>query len=150
MATQSLEAMAAAGRREGDGQGIMRAEKHKEPTSFTGRPPFPKKGKEGHFGQFRKKEGNFRSGGTSSTPMHSSHGGWSRPQTSLPGGVTEGFRMTTYPLCVRCERRHPGDCSATSGRCYICRQEHRWRDCPYLNVACYHCGELGHRKWMCP
>jgi hypothetical protein len=45
VAAQSLEAMAAAGRREGDGHGTMGTEKRKEPTSFTGRPPFPKKGK---------------------------------------------------------------------------------------------------------
>jgi hypothetical protein len=43
VAAQSLEAMAAAGRWEGDGQGIMGAEKRKEPASFTGRPPFLKK-----------------------------------------------------------------------------------------------------------
>jgi hypothetical protein len=55
VAAQSLEAVAAAGRREGDGHGIMGAEKRKEPALFTGRPPFPKKGKGGHFGQFRKK-----------------------------------------------------------------------------------------------
>jgi hypothetical protein len=58
--------------------------------------------------------------------------------------------MTTYPLCVRCERRHPRDCSVTSGRCYICRQEHRWRDCPYLDAACYYCGESGHCRRECP
>jgi hypothetical protein len=120
VAAQSLEAVAAAGRREGDGQGTMGAEKRKEPASFVGKPSFPKKGKRGHFGQFRKKGGNFGSGGTSSRPVQSSHEGRSRPQTSLPGGVAEGSRMTTYPLCVRCERRHPEDCSATSGRCYIC------------------------------
>jgi len=150
VAAQSLEAVAAAGRREGDGHGIMGAEKRKEHASFTGRPPFPKKGKGGHFGQFRKKGGNFGSGGTSSRFVQSSHGGRSHPQTSLPGGVAKGSRMTTYPLCVRCEHRHPGDCSATSGRCYICRQKHRCRDCPYLNDVCYHCGEPGHRKRECP
>jgi hypothetical protein len=58
--------------------------------------------------------------------------------------------MTTYPLCVRCKRRHLRDCSATSSRCYICKQEHRLRDCPYLNVVCYHFGEPGHRKRECP
>ena len=62
VAAQSLEAMAAAGRWESDGQGIIGAEKRKEPASFTGRPPFLKKGKGGHFGQFRKKRGNFGSG----------------------------------------------------------------------------------------
>jgi hypothetical protein len=72
VAAQSLEAVAAAGQRGGDGQGTMGTEKRKEPTSFTGRPPFLKKGKEGHFGQFRKKGGNLGSGGTSSRPMQSS------------------------------------------------------------------------------
>jgi hypothetical protein len=150
VAAQCLEAVAAAGRQEADGQGTMGAEKHKEPASFIGRPPFPKKGKGGHFGQFKKKRGNLGSRGTSSRPIQSSQGGWSRPQTGLPGGVAEGPMMTTYPLCVRCERRHPGDCSVISGRCYICRQEHRWRDCPYLDAACYHCGEPGHRRRECP
>ena len=45
VAAQSLEAVAAAGRREGDEQGIMGIEKRKERASFTGRSPFPKKGK---------------------------------------------------------------------------------------------------------
>jgi hypothetical protein len=79
VAAQFLEAVAAAGRREGDGHGIMGAEKHKEPASFTGRPPFPKKGKGGNFGQFRKKGGNFGSGGTLSRSVQSSHGGRSHP-----------------------------------------------------------------------
>jgi len=129
---------------------VLWEQKSVRSLSFTGRPPFPKKGKRGNFGQFRNKGGNFGSGGTLSRPVQSSHGGQSRPQTSLPGGVTEGSKMTIYPLCVRCERRHPGDYLATSGRCYICKQEHRWRDCPYLNAACYHCGEPGHRKKECP
>ena len=77
VAAQSLEAVVAAGRREGDGQGTMGTEKRKEPTSFTGKPPFPKKGKGRHFGQFGKKGGNLGSGGTSSRPMQSSQGGWS-------------------------------------------------------------------------
>ena len=72
VAAQCLEAVAAAGRREGDGQGTMGVEKRKEPVSFTGRPPFSKKGKGGHFGQFRKKGGNLGSRGTSSRPMQSS------------------------------------------------------------------------------
>jgi len=136
VAAQSLEAVAAAWRREGDRQGIIRVEKCKKPASFTGRPSFPKKGKRGHFGQFRRKGGNFRSRGTLSKSMQNSHRGRSYPQTSLLGGVAEGSRMTTYPLCVRCKRRYLRDCLATSSRCYICRQEHRLRDCPYLNVAC--------------
>ena len=45
VAAQSLEAVAAAGRREGDEQGIMGIEKRKERASFTRRSPFPKKGK---------------------------------------------------------------------------------------------------------
>jgi hypothetical protein len=124
-AAQSLEVVAAAGRREGDGKGTMGAEKRKEPASFTRRPPFPKKGKRGQFGQFRKKGGNLGSRGTLGRPMQSSQGGWSLPQTSFLGRVTEGSRTITYPLCVRCERRHPRDCSAISNICYICKHEHR-------------------------
>jgi hypothetical protein len=43
VAAQSLEVVAAAGWQEGDGEGTMRAEKRKEPASFTRRPPFPKR-----------------------------------------------------------------------------------------------------------
>jgi len=43
VAAQSLEVVAAAGRQEGDGEGTMGAEKHKEPASFTRRPHFPKR-----------------------------------------------------------------------------------------------------------
>jgi hypothetical protein len=50
----------------------MGAKKRKEPASFTGRPPFLKKGKGGQFGQFRNKGGNLGSGGTSSKPVQSS------------------------------------------------------------------------------
>lgn len=35
-----------------------------------------------------------------------------------------------YPLCGRCSLRHLEDCSATPGRCCICRGKgHRLRDC---------------------
>jgi hypothetical protein len=71
VATQSLEVVAAAGRREGDRQGTIGAEKRKEPALFTGRPPFLKNGKGGCFGQFRKRR-MFWSGGTSSRPVQSS------------------------------------------------------------------------------
>jgi hypothetical protein len=54
VAAQSLEAVAAAGWREGDGHGTMGTEKRKEPTSFTGRPPFPKKGKRRTFWSVQK------------------------------------------------------------------------------------------------
>jgi hypothetical protein len=47
-------------------------------------------------------------------------------------------------LCTQCGQRHPGDCSATPGRCYICRGEHRWQDCPHLGRGCYYCGGQGH------
>ena len=49
VAAQSLEVVAAAGQREGDGQGTMGAEKRKEPASFAGKPPFLKKGKRRTF-----------------------------------------------------------------------------------------------------
>ena len=59
VAAQSLEAVAAAGRWEGDGQGIMGAEKHKEPALFTRRPPFLKKGKRRTFWSIQKERRKF-------------------------------------------------------------------------------------------
>lgn len=109
-----------------------------------------KKGKGRQYSQFQKKGGDLGLGNTSGRLVQSSQGGQSRPQTGLPGGATERTRTVTYPLCVRCDRRHPGDCSTIPGRCYICRQEHRWRDCPYLDAACYHCGEMGHCRESVP
>jgi len=75
--------------------------------------------------------------------------GQSRQGVKTAGGSTEQ-RGPVYSFCQRCEQRHPGDCSAMSGRCYICRSEgHRWKECPYVGV-CYYCGDTSHRKKDCP
>lgn len=69
------------------------------------RPPLSKKGKNV---QFKKKIESF---------------GQDRVPERFSQGTTRGqtFQRTiTYPRCVRCERNHRGDCSASPSRCYIC------------------------------
>jgi hypothetical protein len=49
-------------------------------------------------------------------------------QPNHRGGFFRGtseHKTITYPLCTQYGQRHPGDCSAMPGRCYICRGEHR-------------------------
>ena len=60
-------------------------------------------------------------------------------------------RGPTYSLCMRCNQKHPGDCSAMLVRCYICKDEgHRWRDCQCLGRGCFHCGDTGYKRRECP
>lgn len=63
------------------------------------------------------------------------------------GRSNEGLGISTYMICLQCEKRHPRDYLATIGRCYICKQDrHRQRGCLYLNAACFNYEETGHRK----
>jgi len=56
-----------------------------------------------------------------------------------------------YPFCVKCGQKHPGDCSVSPGRSFVCRGEgHRWRNCQYLGQGCHYCGGRGHYKRDCP
>jgi len=122
---------------------------------ITGRPPLPKKGKSGpSSGQFQRKGGSFTPGGSSGGSRQvSGRGAWggqSRQGVKTAGGSTEQ-KGPVYPFCQRCEQRHPGDCSAMPGRCYICRSEgHRWKECPHVGRGCYYCGDTSHRKKDCP
>jgi hypothetical protein len=74
-------------------------------------------------------------GGASVASVQITEVGSTEGQPNLRGNFSKGVlekRTITYPLCVHYGQRHPGDCSATPGRCYICQGEHVWRDCPHL------------------
>jgi len=76
--------------------------------------------------------------------------GQSNVKDSFVGGASE-HKTITYPHYVRYELRHPRDCFASLGRCYICRQDgHRWRDHPHLGHGCYYYGRQGNFKKDCP
>jgi hypothetical protein len=124
-------------------------------TLPIGRNPPPKKGKSGSsFGSLPKKGGSFVHGGSLGGVRRVNVGGSVGGQTRQGASVIRGsmeHRGPIYPICMRCNQKHSGDCSATPGRCYICRGEgHRWRDCQYLGKGCFHYGETGHRKKECP
>jgi hypothetical protein len=108
--------------------------KRRDFTLPIGRNPLPKKGKSGSsFGPLPKKGGSFvhdgSSGGVRRVNVGGSVVGQTRQGASVIGGSME-HRGPIYPICMRCNQKHPEDCSATPGRCYICRGEgHRWRDC---------------------
>jgi len=56
-----------------------------------------------------------------------------------------------YPFCVKYGQKHPGDCSVSPGRCFVCRGEgHRWRNYQYLGQGYHYCGGKGHYKRDCP
>ena len=48
-----------------------------------------------------------------------------RPIGSQPKGHNGSFGWTSdkksisYPQCVQCGQKHPGDCSTMTGRCYV-------------------------------
>ena len=129
--------------------------KRRDSGFASGRTPFPKKGKNAQMlGQFQKRGGSFThgssSGGFRQTGRTGSWGGQVRQGTMTTEGSTEQ-RGPMYPLCQRCEQRHPGDCSTMPGRCYICKGEgHRWKECPHMGRGCYYCGDTSHRKKDCP
>jgi hypothetical protein len=141
-AAQALEACI--GESQWGHQGIV---KKRDGDYFSGRPPLSKKGKSGVFDQYRKR-------GSSMVPPHQQSGGrmmvgqsHSRANFQL-GPVTA--RVLTIS-CVKCGQKHPGDCSVSLGRCFMCRGEgHRWRNCQYLGQGCHYCGGRGHYKKDCP
>jgi hypothetical protein len=140
-AAEALEACMKEGQQGQHGLG-----KRKDTEYTHNRPPFSKKGK-GQYNQFKKV------GGTSVASVQTTEVGSTGGQPNLRGNFSRGVseqRTITYPLCVHCGQRHPGDCSATPGRCYICRGEHMWRDCPHLGRGCYYCGGQGHFRRDCP
>ena len=115
---------------------------------FCSRPPLPKKGKSGVFEQYQKR-GNLM------FPAHQQSSGrgmigqtHSRENSSTGTGERKGV---DYPFCTKCGQKHPGDCSVSPGRCFVCRGEgHRWRNCQFLNQGCHYCGVRGHFKRDCP
>jgi len=140
-AAEALEACMKEGQQGQHGLG-----KRKDTEYTHNRPPFSKKGK-GQYNQFKKV------GGTSVASVQTTEVGSTGGQPNLRGNFSRGVseqRTITYPLCVHCGQRHPGDCSAIPGRCYICRGEHMWRDCPHLGRGCYYCGGQGHFRRDCP
>jgi len=113
----------------------------------TGRPPLPKKGKNWQSSeQFQSRDGSFTLGGSSGgfrqVGGRGSWGGQARQGVTTAGGSTKQKGVTI---------RHPKDCSAMSGRCYICRGEgHQWRECPHVGRGCYYYGDTSHKKKDCP
>ena len=68
----------------------------------------------------------------------------SRAKSSNGTGDHKGV---DYPFCVKCGQKHPGDCSVSPERCFVCRGEgHRWRNCQYLGQGCHYCGGRDHYK----
>ena len=56
-----------------------------------------------------------------------------------------------YPLCGRCNLRHPRYCLATLDRCFICLSKgHRWKDYQYLGRECFYCEDASYKKRDCP
>jgi len=142
-AAQALEACI--GESQGGHRGIG---KKRDGDYFSGRPPLPKKGKGGVFEQYRKK------GSLIFLPHQQSSGrvmvgqSHSRENSSTGTGDRKGV---DYPFCIKCGQKHPGDCSVSPGRCFVCRGEgHRWRNCQYLSQGCHYCGGRGHFKRDCP
>ena len=142
-AAQALEACI------GESQvGYQSISKKRDGDYFSGRPPHPKKGKSGVFEQHGKK-------GSLILPPHQQSSGrmmagqsHSRANSSTGTGDRRGV---DYPFCVKCGQKHPGDCSVSPGRCFVCRGEgHRWRNCQYLSQGCHYCGGKGHYKRDCP
>ena len=125
-------------------RGQVELGKRKEVEFSARRPPLPKRNRAEQWPRFGARE--ISVGGTSGGVT--SRVGYSG--TSSAGGF--GRQHTpTYPYYVRCEQRHPGDCTVAPGHCYICRQDgHRWKHCLQLGVGCYFCGERGHYQRECP
>ena len=90
-----------------------------------GRNPPLKKGKSWSlFGSLPRRGGSFFHGGSSRDDRRVNPGGSVGGQTCQGTSVIRGgAEGTCYPLCRRCNQKHPGDCLATPGRCYVYRGE---------------------------
>ena len=96
----------------------------------------------------------YRIKGALTVPLHQQSsgkmmGGQSHSRANSFAGANE-CKNVNYPQCVKCEQRHPGNCSVSLGQCYVYRGEgHKWRNCQYLGQGCHYYSERGHHK-ECP
>jgi hypothetical protein len=59
--------------------------------------------------------------------------------------------MPSFPLCDKCNQKHPEDCSVIVGKCFIHKHEgHKWKDCKHLGTSCFYRREIKHFKKECP
>ena len=94
--------------------------KRRDFTPLIGRNPPSKKGKSGSsFGALPRKIRSFVHGGSSGGGA--SVGGQTHQGETITGRSMEQ-RGPVYLICMRCNQKHTGNCSAIS-RCYICRGE---------------------------
>lgn len=119
-AAQALEACIGESQ---EGQQVI--SKKRDGDYFSDRPPLPKKGRSGMFEQYKKK-GNLmfptQQQSSGRVMIGQTH---SRENSSMGAGDRKGV---DYPFYTKCGQKHPGDCSVSPGRCFVCRGErHRWR-----------------------
>ena len=100
-----------------------REEKAQANQARQGQAP-PQKGQGGSFGQ----PGNNKQYNNNQQKRKWNAGGQGNQQNSPQKKNTPD--NNSYPVCLKCGRKHPGDCRAGTNRCFVCGKEgHFARNC---------------------